>query len=73
MNVCLSIVLFREQVACNLRLPTVTVSEQFLLIVEQLLVRLSGELEIRSLHDRVNGTRLLTETTVDTCMHTYTQ
>ena len=40
-------------------LPLVAVVEELLLVVEQLLVRLRGELEVGPLHDRVHRTRLL--------------
>lgn len=57
------------EVAGELRLPAVTVGQQLGLVVEQLLVRLHGELEVRSLDDGVNGASLLAEATVDALGH----
>lgn len=56
-------------VAGNLALPLVTVIEQLLLVVEQLLVRLGGELEVGALHDGVHRTRLLAKAAVDAFGH----
>lgn len=53
----------------NLRLPLVSVQQQLLLIVQQLLVRLRGEFKVRTLDDGVHGTGLLTEATVNTLCH----
>lgn len=56
-------------VCSDLRLPLVTVAEQLLLVVEQLLVRLCGKLKVRSLNDGVDWTCLLAKATVNTLRH----
>lgn len=53
----------------DFRLPLVAVVQQLLLVVEQLLVRLGGVLEIRAFHDGVNRTGLLTKTAIDAFGH----
>lgn len=50
-------------------LPAIAVGQQFLLVVEKLLVGLGGELEIGALHDGVNGACLLAETAVNALGH----
>lgn len=47
------------QVRGNLGLPLVAVAEKLLLVVQQLLVRLRGELEVGSLDNGVHGTGFL--------------
>ena len=49
--------------------PLVAVGEQLLLVVQELLVGLGGELEVGSLHDGVHGTGLLAEPAVDALGH----
>jgi hypothetical protein len=53
----------------QLRLPLVTVREQLLLVVEELLPRLHGVLGVGALHDGVHGARLLAEAAVDALGH----
>lgn len=53
----------------NLGLPLVPVLQQLLLVVQQLLVRLGGELKVGSLDDGVDRTGLLAETAVDALGH----
>src|SRR5919206_321410 len=55
--------------AGDLRLPHVTVREELLLVVEQLLPRLRGELHVRTLHDRVHRTGLLAKPAIDALRH----
>lgn len=50
-------------------LPLVSVGKQLLLVIEELLVSLSGELEVGTLHDGVHGACLLAEATVDALGH----
>lgn len=53
----------------KLRLPLVSIRQQLLLVVEQLLPRLGGILGVRALHNGVHGTRLLAEAAVDALGH----
>src|SRR6478609_7912131 len=57
------------EVAGDLRLPPVPVREQLGLVVEQLLARLGGELEVRPLDDRIHRAGLLAEAAVDALGH----
>src|SRR5688500_434438 len=57
------------EVAGDLRLPAVAVRQQLRLVVEKLLARLDGELEVRPLHDRVDRAGLLAEAAVDALHH----
>ena len=58
-----------SQVFGDCDLPLVTISKQLLLIVEQLLVCLSGELVVGSFNNCINGARLLAKTAVDAFCH----
>mmetsp|Transcript_41709 Transcript_41709/g.102751 ORF Transcript_41709/g.102751 Transcript_41709/m.102751 type:complete len:233 (-) Transcript_41709:112-810(-) len=58
-----------REVLGNLLLPLVPVVEQLLLVVQQLLVRVGGVLEVRALHDGVHGARLLAEAAEDALRH----
>ena len=49
--------------------PLVSVGQQLLLVVQQLFVRLCGELEVRTFHDGVHGTGFLAEAAVDALRH----
>lgn len=53
------------EVAGDGHLPLVPVRQQLLLVVQQLLVRLRGPLEVGALHDGVHGARLLAEAAED--------
>src|SRR5262249_9705485 len=53
----------------NLALPAVAVAEQPVLVVEELLARFDGELEVRALDDGVHGLGLLTQSAVDALHH----
>jgi len=66
---CLSVEVISLYVGGDLGFPLVSVVEQLLLVVEQLLVGLRGELKVGTLYDSVHRTGLLTETTVDTFGH----
>ena len=59
----------RRQVARDRHLPPVSVREQLLLVIEQLLVRLRRELEVRALNDGIHGTSLLAEAAVNAFGH----
>ncbi|KAJ8552493.1 hypothetical protein ON010_g10051 [Phytophthora cinnamomi] len=61
--------LLDREVLGNLELPLVTVGQQLGLVVQQLLVALGGELEVRALDDGVHGARLLAEAAVDALGH----
>src|SRR5688500_5145856 len=56
-------------VAGDLTLPAGAVVEELLLVVEQLLASLDGELVIRPLHDGVDRARLLAVTAINTLHH----
>ena len=56
-------------VGCDFSLPLVTIVQQLLLVIQQLLVGLRGELKVGSLHDGVHGAGLLAEPAVDTLGH----
>lgn len=53
----------------NLGLPLVPIVEQLLLVVQQLLMRLRGELNVGALDDGIHGAGLLAEAAVDTLGH----
>lgn len=53
----------------KLLLPLVSIREELLLVIEQFLVCLCGELKVRSLHDGIHWTRLLTEPAIDALGH----
>ena len=53
----------------KLRLPLVTILNELLLVVEKLLVEEGGVFKVGSLHDGINGARLLTEATKDALGH----
>ena len=65
----LSIKIIRLYVCRNLGLPLVAVVQQFLLVVEQLLVCFRGEFKVGSLHDSIDRTGLLTKSTIDALRH----
>ena len=65
----LSIEVICFNVSCNLSLPLITVVQQLLLVVQQLLVGLRGELKVGALHDGVDGAGLLAEAAVDALGH----
>ena len=65
----LSIEVISFNVGCDLSLPLVTIIQQFLLVVQQLLVGLRGELEVGPLHDGIDRAGLLTEAAVDALGH----
>ena len=65
----LSIKVICFNVSCNLSLPFITIVQQLLLVVQQLLVGLSGELKVGALHDGVDGAGLLAESAVDALGH----
>jgi hypothetical protein len=50
-------------------LPTVSIGQQLLLVVEQLLMGLCGEFEVRTLHDGINRTSFSTVAAVDALGH----
>src|SRR5262252_1783413 len=58
-----------DDVAGQFGLPAVAVRQQLLLVVEKLLTGLGGELEVRSLHDRVDRAGLLAEAAIDALGH----
>src|SRR5690606_5791807 len=57
------------QVLGDLVLPAVSVREQLVLVVEQLLAGLGGELEVRSLDDGIHRTGFLAQAAVDALRH----
>lgn len=59
----------RTRYRSQLRLPLVSIRQQLLLIVQQLLPCLSRILRIRSLHDRINRTAFLAEPAVYAFRH----
>ena len=65
----LSVQVVSFNVSSNLSLPLVSIVQQLLLVVEQLLVGLGGELEVGPLHDGVNRAGLLAEATEDALGH----
>ena len=50
-------------------LPLVAIGKKLLLIVEKLFVRLGGELVVRSLNYRINGTSFLAKSTINAFSH----
>jgi hypothetical protein len=58
-----------QQVLGDSHLPLITVRQELFLVVQQLLVRLRGKLVVRTLHNGVHGTGLLTEPAVDALGH----
>src|ERR1043165_3717414 len=58
-----------REVLGDLAFPAVAVREQALLVVVELLARLGGELEVRSLDDGVHRAGLLAEAAVDALHH----
>src|SRR5258707_6861186 len=58
-----------REVLRDLGLPAVAVREQLVLVVEQLLAGLRGELEIRTLDDRVDRAGFLAEAAIDAFRH----
>src|SRR5262249_56222922 len=58
-----------HDVGGELGLPAVAVRQQLLLVVEELLAGLGGELEVRSLDDRVDRAGLLAEAAIDALGH----
>src|ERR1700730_7292481 len=58
-----------RQVASDLRLPAVAVRQQLLLVVEKLLARLGGELEVGALDDGRDRAGLLAEAAIDAFRH----
>ena len=65
----LSVQVVSFNVSSNLSLPLVSIIQQLLLVVEQLLVGLGGKLEVGTLHDGVNRAGLLAEAAVDALGH----
>ena len=61
----LSVEIISFDVGRNFGLPLVSVVEELLLVVKQLLVGLGRKLKVGALHDRVDRARLLAETAVD--------
>merc|ERR1711862_837696 len=66
---CLSVKIVGFNISCNLSLPFVSIVQQLLLVVKQLLVRLRAELKVRSLNNGINRAGLLTESTIDALGH----
>ena len=58
-KLCSTVQVLAQQILRNLLLPLVPVAQQFLLIVQQLLVRFGCEFKVGSLNNRINGARLL--------------
>src|SRR5260221_306930 len=58
-----------REVLRDLGLPAIAVREQLVLVVEQLLARLGGELEIGTLDDRVDRAGFLAEAAIDAFRH----
>mmetsp|Transcript_35132 Transcript_35132/g.56716 ORF Transcript_35132/g.56716 Transcript_35132/m.56716 type:complete len:233 (-) Transcript_35132:122-820(-) len=56
-------------VGSDLRLPSVPIGQQLLLVVQKLFVRLCGVLKVGSLHDRIDRARLLAEAAEDALSH----
>lgn len=63
--------MIRMDIGGDFGFPLVAVVEEFLLVVEKLLVRFRGKFEIRPLDDGIHGTRFLTESAIDTLGHVY--
>lgn len=59
---CLSIEIISLYVGSDLSLPLVSVVEQFLFVVEQLLMGLCGKLKVGALREREGGGRMRGET-----------
>ena len=59
----------RDRVAGDFRLPAITVRQEFVLVVIELLTGFRGELEIRSLDDGIHGAGFLTEAAIDAFRH----
>src|SRR6185436_1837514 len=57
------------EVRGDLAFPAVAIREQALLVVVELLARLSGELEVRPLDDGIDRTRLLAQPAIDALHH----
>jgi len=70
-NAYLSVEMVGLQVGRYLSLPLVTILQQLLFVVKQLLTSLCTVLKVRPLYDGVYGARLLTEPAVDTLGHVY--
>src|SRR5215204_3034113 len=58
-----------REVLGDLALPAITVGEQALLVIEEFFARLGGELEIRSLDDRVHWAGFLAQPAIDAFDH----
>ena len=65
----LSVQVVSFNVSSNLSLPLVSIVQQLLLVVEQLLMCLGGELKVGPLDDGVDGAGLLAEAAVDALCH----
>jgi hypothetical protein len=65
----LAIVMVHRDVLRDGDLPTVSIGQKLLLVVEQLLVGLCGEFKVRTLHDGINRTGLGTVAAVDALGH----
>jgi hypothetical protein len=65
----LAVKMLAQQVFGNLLLPLVAVRQQLLLVIQELLVRFGGELEVGSLHDGIDGTGLLAVSAIDALGH----
>src|SRR5215470_11441282 len=59
----------QRDVLGDLALPAIAVREQALLVEIEFLARLGGELEVRPLHDGIDGTGLLAESAIDAFDH----
>jgi len=55
--------------SCKLRLPLVTIRQQLLLVIQQLLPRLRSILRVRSLHDSIHRATLLAISAVNALCH----
>ena len=65
----LSIRSIRSRNSGQFRLPFVSIRQQFLLVIQQLLARFRRILRIRALDNRIDGAALLAESTVDALCH----
>lgn len=63
--------MIRVDIGGDFGFPLITVVEELLLVVEELLVRFSGKFKIRTFHDGIDRTRLLTEPAIDALGHVY--
>lgn len=63
--------MIRVDIGGDFGFPLITVVEELLLVIKELLVRFSGKLEIRTFHDGIDRTRLLTEPAIDALGHVY--